>query len=1499
VSDSVRVPCPHNSADCGEIHSIKWYRGEVERVFVYSPFSDFRNSENFLKDRADVEETGDNSDLVIAELKSTDDGDYRCEITYLDVSSACKSVFQHTLTTSALPKSVRLDVGGEQLLEADRTSLGQVSGVAGPYEVDTQLDFTCNVDEVKPSADISWTVGGQHVEASDVSIEDLEGGSVNVESRLILDLNREHLASAVRCSVSFQDSEVAQLSVELDITVAPRSVELDAPLELFAGQEAVLECRTDGARPPASLSWQGVQDLQQAVVDTQENLEDDVTFSVVSQLKILPRPRDDKTNIRCVVEHPSLEEPLDQSQTIDVKYAPEVTIPWENVTVLEGDQLELTCQFAANPRESSITQWFFNSEEITSNNEWSITVNENGDSQLATESITRTSQGQYTCAVANTIGDGTSNTVDIDVLYAPEVKIPWENVTLLEGDQLELTCLFTANPRENSITRWFFNSEELTSPDEWSITVNEDGNSQLVTDSLIRTSHGQYTCAVANMVGEETSNTVELDILYAPEVTIPWENVTVLEGDQLELTCQFTANPRENSITQWFFNSEEITSNDEWNITVNENGDSQLVTDSLGRSSHGQYACAVANTIGTGLSNSLDIDILFGPEEVDLVVDELVAGQPGQASCTAVRSKPPAYPRWEGSLDDAEQMEEIQETLEDDSSVTVTSVLTFNPLSHHHNSILSCIVEMEEPIQFNTQQDVILDVQFAPEVSIEWENTTLEEGDRVEIRCPYNANPLNESTVTWFFNTEEIVPSEDAYFSINEDEEHMLVLEQVNRVQSGEYSCRVENSRGASNAPVPVSLDVMYAPEVEVSLQLSDESLVEGTFHNATVRCNLVDGNPFVMETVLWFLDGSLIMEQECYDSECELELEGERSETGNWSCQASNTVGVGAPSLPQHLQVHYTASEGTVDTDQFDPVKGENCTLTCELDDLGFPPVDSYAWTRNDELIDGEVDMYLFLEELQANSEANYSCSGVNAAGTNFGPGFFLDVSAHPAFIQVPDPVAIMEEDFQWVNLTCQVECSPPCSIQWFRNMERVQAGGESYKTLEKAEDDTSLFRDYEVMISTAVDPEEEDAESELELTVGEQMIDELGEAGEDIFFLVFSEEQPMLPELNQFESILSTLAIQLGNRTMHLVNTFQHSNFTCMARQRDDPNLITAEVETVESEAADPVYDTDEVVDDNLVEAEDDVEVEISSTTMLIIQHMPMDIQIVPPSEVALEDGEVVLVEGETAPPFTCSASAVPEALVVWMKDDNEVSADAMLKLSEPIHRSDGGEYTCQASNQHGVTTQTVNVQVQFLPECSVSYEETDELYELKCAAEGHPQDFVFWWRHESKSFEGQMENGFSMLSLNKQNVNASALSEYVCMVNNTVGMSEACRLPGIGILAENPLLLFLIVGGAVVGLLLLVLLLWYVCCRENSGEPKQKGKSDSKEPHPDNAFYDNLPFHGLKNPPKQILNAVDDNMVYADVDAQETYSYGPLQYKSASLQRAKKKKLEESNV
>jgi len=108
-------------------------------------------------------------------------------------------------------------------------------------------------------------------------------------------------------------------------------------------------------------------------------------------------------------------------------------------------------------------------------------------------------------------------------------------------------------------------------------------------------------------------------------------------------------------------------------------------------------------------------------------------------------------------------------------------------------------------------------------------------------------------------------------------------------------------------------------------------------------------------------------------------------------------------------------------------------------------------------------------------------------------------------------------------------------------------------------------------------------------------------------------------------------------------------------------------------------------------------------------------------------------------------------------------------------------------------------------------------------------------------------------------------------------------------------------------VVGAVILVILLaaWCLSCRnKGKGSPdavggeggKGKGQVDD-QPHPDSNFYDNLPFQGLKNPPKKVLNSVDDDMVYADVDAQETYSYGPLNYKSASLQKLNQKKKQEA--
>ena len=54
---------------------------------------------------------------------------------------------------------------------------------------------------------------------------------------------------------------------------------------------------------------------------------------------------------------------------------------------------------------------------------------------------------------------------------------------------------------------------------------------------------------------------------------------------------------------------------------------------------------------------------------------------------------------------------------------------------------------------------------------------------------------------------------------------------------------------------------------------------------------------------------------------------------------------------------------------------------------------------TRNGEVIDEEDEEYLILYDLTVLSEANYSCSGSNEIGTNFGDPVFLDVSGNVFF--------------------------------------------------------------------------------------------------------------------------------------------------------------------------------------------------------------------------------------------------------------------------------------------------------------------------------------------------------------------------------------------------------------------------------------------------------------------------------------------------------------------
>jgi len=92
--------------------------------------------------------------------------------------------------------------------------------------------------------------------------------------------------------------------------------------------------------------------------------------------------------------------------------------------------------------------------------------------------------------------------------------------------------------------------------------------------------------------------------------------------------------------------------------------------------------------------------------------------------------------------------------------------------------------------------------------------------------------------------------------------------------------------------------------------------------------------------------------------------------------------------------------------------------------------------------------------------------------------------------------------------------------------------------------------------------------------------------------------------------------------------------------------------------------------------------------------------------------------------------------------------------------------------------------------------------------------------------------------------------------------------------------------IVGGVLAGLLLL---LGCCYCHRKHNPPRSKKAAGSKVqatpagennqgPKADKSFYENLPFHGLKNPPKQVLNPKSDDFLdYADADFKDLKNPG----------------------
>ena len=78
------------------------------------------------------------------------------------------------------------------------------------------------------------------------------------------------------------------------------------------------------------------------------------------------------------------------------------------------------------------------------------------------------------------------------------------------------------------------------------------------------------------------------------------------------------------------------------------------------------------------------------------------------------------------------------------------------------------------------------------------------------------------------------------------------------------------------------------------------------------------------------------------------------------------------------------------------------------------------------------------------------------------------------------------------------------------------------------------------------------------------------------------------------------------------------------------------------------------------------------------------------------------VTVREGEVFGPIFCDGEAEPPPEVTWWHEENQVTSEATLDMSDVVTRDQAGEYVCQVSNPLGLATASITLDVQHKPDC-----------------------------------------------------------------------------------------------------------------------------------------------------------------------------------------------------
>ncbi|XP_067675448.1 B-cell receptor CD22-like [Haliotis asinina] len=245
----------------------------------------------------------------------------------------------------------------------------------------------------------------------------------------------------------------------------------------------------------------------------------------------------------------------------------------------------------------------------------------------------------------------------------------------------------------------------------------------------------------------------------------------------------------------------------------------------------------------------------------------------------------------------------------------------------------------------------------------------------------------------------------------------------VNSRDSHSYRCRARETQGLESEWSQLyNMEPQYGPYA-VTVQPSTLSYTrrEGQESVPSILCSATCKPACIYK---WFKDGTP------HSDGATLTLPvADRSQTGSYKCQASNTHGT-VDSSSVSVDVTYVPEVTLSPTCQPHRVYvGQpNAQLICQVT-AANPSVTSYIWTHNGSPISSATSREYSLSPVSRSSGGSYTCAGRNSVGTSSVSAVTVEVQYKPS-VSVPQSIPVRES--QTLNISCSVDANPAAAVTW-----------------------------------------------------------------------------------------------------------------------------------------------------------------------------------------------------------------------------------------------------------------------------------------------------------------------------------------------------------------------------------------------------------------------------------------------------------------------------------